>query len=89
MKLLEIKDGEKVYIDNIPDDEAGMRLEALGLRSGKVVTKVSSMPFNGPVTVLLDGRHFAISHAIASEIRVLNFDKCCKCQQKNTQKGNS
>ena len=76
MTLLEIQDGENACIDRIPQDEAGIRLEALGLRTGKVVKKVSAMPLGGPVTLLMDGRHFAISHAIASQISVIDDTEC-------------
>ena len=85
MKLLEINDGENACIDAIPEGEAGTRLEALGLRAGKVVTKVSSMPFGGPVTLLLDGRHFAISHTIAGQITVIST---ADCPERTAKRGN-
>ncbi|MDO5115847.1 MAG: FeoA family protein [Synergistaceae bacterium] len=70
MNLLEMKCGYHAVIDKLPDGEAGQRLEALGLRSGKKIEKVSSMPFGGPVTVMLEGRHFAVSHSIAGQIEI-------------------
>ena len=65
MDLSQVKDGESAVIESVPDGEAGQRLEALGLRAGKKIEKISEMPFGGPVTVMLDGRHFAVSCGIA------------------------
>lgn len=47
------------------------RLEALGLRVGKIVEKVSGMPFHGPVTLLLDGRQIAVGWNISSSVLVI------------------
>ncbi|HOO86392.1 MAG TPA: FeoA family protein [Synergistales bacterium] len=47
------------------------RLEALGLRVGKIVEKVSGMPFHGPVTLLLDGRQIAVGWNISSHVLVV------------------
>lgn len=70
MNLIEMKSGTTAVINSLPDGEAEQRLEALGLRSGKTIEKVSCMPFGGPVTVLLDGRNFAVSHNIAEKIEL-------------------
>lgn len=70
MNLQQIQDGTLVVISSIPTGESGQRLEALGLRAGKEIEKVSGMPFGGPITVLLDGRHFAIAYGVAEEVEV-------------------
>lgn len=70
MNLLQIKDNEYAIIVRLPSGESGLRLEALGLREGKRVCKVSGMPWGGPVTLKLDGRHFAIGRNIAGRIEV-------------------
>ena len=70
MNLIQIKDGDFAVIIGVPEGEAGQRLEALGLRSGEKIEKISGMPFGGPVTVMLDGRQFAVSHSIAGMIEV-------------------
>ena len=70
MNLQQIEDGKFAVIKSIPAGEAGQRLEALGLRAGKEVEKVSGMPFGGPITVMLDGRHFAIAYGVAEEVEV-------------------
>ena len=74
MNLLQVKDEESAVIKSIPQGESGERLEALGLRVGKRIRKVSGMPFGGPITLLLDGRHFAVAHAIAGKIEVEGVD---------------
>lgn len=46
------------------------RLEALGLRPGKTLTKVSAQFMGGPVTVIVDGRYVALGRGIASRVLV-------------------
>ena len=46
------------------------KLEAMGLRPGKVVTKVSSQYMAGPVTVVVDGRQMAMGRGIAARVMV-------------------
>ena len=70
MNLIQVHDNNFATIKSIPQDEAGQRLEALGLRVGKRIKKISGMPFEGPVTVMLDGRHFAVAHAVALHVEV-------------------
>lgn len=70
VSLQGLQDGTEAVIKSLPAGEAGRRLEALGIRPGKTIVKVSGMPFGGPVTLLLDHRQFAIGSGIASKIRV-------------------
>lgn len=46
------------------------RLEALGIRPGKKITKVSTMLFRGPVTVRVDNSQVAIGFGMASRVMV-------------------
>jgi ferrous iron transport protein A len=46
------------------------RLESLGIRAGKKVTKVSSQLMRGPVTVRLDNSQVAIGFGMARKIIV-------------------
>lgn len=46
------------------------RLEALGIRPGKKVSKVSSMLFRGPVMVKVDNSQVAIGFGMASRVMV-------------------
>ena len=46
------------------------RLESLGIRPGKRLTKVSSMFLRGPVTVQIDSTQLAIGFGMANKIMV-------------------
>jgi ferrous iron transport protein A len=46
------------------------RLDALGLRSGRRITKVSSMLMRGPITVQIDRTEVAIGFGIARKVMV-------------------
>ena len=46
------------------------RLDAMGIRPGKKLTKVSSMLFKGPVTLRLNGAQIAIGFGMANKIVV-------------------
>ena len=46
------------------------RLESLGIRPGKRLTKVSSMFLRGPVTVQVDSTQLAIGFGMANKIIV-------------------
>ena len=68
--LCTLANGQTAKITALPQGMSGRRLEALGLRPGKVVTKVSGMPFFGPVAIVLDGRQIAIGHGICCKVSV-------------------
>lgn len=68
--LYMLKNGEKAKITAMPPGMCGRRLEAIGLRAGKIVEKVSGMPFRGPITLDIDGRQVAIGHGAAGKILV-------------------
>jgi len=46
------------------------RVEAMGIRPGKKIAKVSSMVMRGPVTIQVDGVQVAIGFGIARRILV-------------------
>jgi len=46
------------------------RLEALGIRQGKRITKVSSMFMRGPVTLQIDHFQVAVGYGMAGRILV-------------------
>jgi ferrous iron transport protein A len=50
------------------------RLQALGIRPGKRITKVSSMFGHGPVTVQVDSMQIAIGFGMAGKI-IVEIDK--------------
>lgn len=68
--LYMLKNGKKAKIMTMPPGMCGRRLEAIGLREGKIVKKVSGMPFRGPITLDVDGRQVAIGHGAAGKILV-------------------
>jgi len=46
------------------------RLDALGIRPGKRITKISSMFMRGPVTIQLDNAQIAIGFGMANKVIV-------------------
>ncbi len=46
------------------------KLAHLGLRPGKLVTKLSTQLMAGPVTVIVDGRQVAMGRGIAARVLV-------------------
>jgi len=50
------------------------RLEALGIRPGKKVTKISSMLFRGPVTLRVNHTQVALGFGMANKI-LIEIDK--------------
>jgi len=46
------------------------RLEEMGIRTGKKVTKISGMPLRGPVVVQAGGTRIAIGHGMAMKVMV-------------------
>ncbi|MBU0686260.1 MAG: ferrous iron transport protein A [Candidatus Margulisbacteria bacterium] len=50
--------------------EVSRRLQAMGVKTGKPITKVSGMFFWGPVTVRVGHTQLSIGHGMASKIMV-------------------
>jgi ferrous iron transport protein A len=50
------------------------RLDALGVRPGKKVTKISSALFHGPVTLKVDSTQVAVGFGMAKKI-IVEVDK--------------
>ena len=46
------------------------RLQALNLRIGKRIKKISSSPFRGPVVVEVDNARVALGHGMAGKVMV-------------------
>jgi ferrous iron transport protein A len=67
-QLHEAESGTVVSIDG----GCGMsrRLESLGIRAGKKITKVSSQLMRGPVTLRVGSSHVAIGFGMAKKIFV-------------------
>ena len=69
--LTQLKEGESGIVTGI-DGGFGLtrRLNSLGLRVGKKVTKVSSQLMRGPVTVRIGNSQIAIGFGMAKKITV-------------------
>ena len=71
ISLTEMRAGRSGIILHLHGGSAFVsRLQALGLRPGKRVTKVSSMVMHGPTTVQVDGTQIALGFGMASHIIV-------------------
>ena len=46
------------------------RLESMGIRISKKVTKISGMPLRGPVVVQVGGTRIALGHGMAMKVMV-------------------
>lgn len=46
------------------------RLESMGLRQGRRITKISGQAMRGPVTVSVGGTSMALGHGMASRVMV-------------------
>ena len=65
-------EGEEATVSRIPDGDPGLLryLDELGLVPGRRVRLRASAPFEGPLTVEIDGRASAISRELAARISV-------------------
>lgn len=71
VSLNELKSQESGVVTQIEGGREMMnRLEALGIRPGKRITKISSMFMRGPVTVQVDRSQVAIGFGMACKIFV-------------------
>lgn len=70
--LTESRVREKVSITKVADEESDLLqyLDTLGLRPGGSLEIIEKAPFDGPVTVRVKGRDHALSHEVASMIKV-------------------
>lgn len=72
--LAALRDGERAVIKDVAGGgQLQTRLENMGLRPGKVVTKLGAMPARGPVTVECDGFRVALGQGIARLVRIERF----------------
>lgn len=68
---------EKGIIVKIVDEspELLQYLDTLGLRPEKALEVIEKAPFDGPITVRVDGKDHALSREIATSIKVRKFDE--------------
>jgi DtxR family transcriptional regulator, Mn-dependent transcriptional regulator len=67
-----LEEGEEAIVRRVPDGDPGLLryLDELGLVPGRRVRLRTVAPFQGPVTVEIDGRESAISRDLAARISV-------------------
>ena len=71
MPLTQMNNNESGVVKHIEGGRRAVeRLSALGIRPGKVLRKISSHFWKGPVTVMLDKNRIAIGHGMAHKIIV-------------------
>jgi len=71
LPLTKLKSGQTgMIIELARGHNLKKRLEALGVRVGKKITKISGMFFHGPVTVKIDNTQIALGFGMSSKIFV-------------------
>lgn len=71
LTLAEMETGESGTVVEVAGGHGLIRrLDALGIRPGKKVTKISSMLFHGPVTLKVDNAQVAVGFGMAKKIIV-------------------
>ena len=69
ISLNELKSNEKGVVQKINGGTSLInRLNALGIRPGKEIAKISSTFMRGPVTIQIDRSHVAIGFGMAKKI---------------------
>ena len=70
-RLTEMSSGEAGSVASIEaGDMLHQRLESLGVRVGKAISKASAQWFNGPVVLIIDKRRVALGFGSAQKIMV-------------------
>ena len=74
--LISLKAGEKsIFIDVRGGWGIIRRLEAMGIRAGVVITKVSGQFLRGPVTIKVNNTQLAIGYNMARKIIVKKLEE--------------
>ena len=70
-RLYYLEDGESARVVSIESGERlKERMEIMNIRPGKIIKKMYSQPFSGPIVVEVDGSRYAIGRGIAMKIIV-------------------
>lgn len=71
MTLLELDKGEKARIVNLKDGrKLSNKLNAMGVRPGKEIKKITDTFIGGPITIKVDNSNIAIGRGMAGKIKV-------------------
>lgn len=69
LSLTELNKNEAGIVEKLEGGHAfQQKLNAMGIRPGKKITKISNMVMNGPVTIKLDNSSIAIGKGMADRI---------------------
>jgi ferrous iron transport protein A len=69
--LTQIKEGKTVKVVEINGGQQFQKkIDAIGLRIGSKVTKVSAQMLNGPITIKIGSTKLALGHGMAKKIIV-------------------
>jgi len=69
--LVNLTNNEEGLILSIEGGRAARaKLEALGIRPGKKIRKMSSQIFKGPVVIEINGRDIALGYGLANKVIV-------------------
>jgi ferrous iron transport protein A len=76
IELTRMQQGETGFVKEIQGGHwITRRLQSLGVRPGKKITKISSHFWHGPQTIEIDNMQVAIGHGIAQRIFV-EIEEC-------------
>jgi len=71
VSLTEMKENDKgEIVEVLGGYNAKNRLQSLGVRIGKKITKISEQLFHGPVVFEIDGNQLALGYKIAEKIKI-------------------
>lgn len=71
MTLLELEKGEKARVVSCEGGRGlSNKLNAMGIRPGKEIKKVSETFIGGPITIKVDNTNIAIGHGMARKIHL-------------------
>jgi Fe2+ transport system protein FeoA len=74
--LLDLRPGESAMVAAIPEEDSAMvaYLAGLGLIPAAAITVDEIAPFNGPITLTVNGNRMAIGREAASRVRIRSRD---------------
>lgn len=69
--LIDLKKNEKAEVVELEGGHMmARRLESMGIRPGKIISRISSQLMGGPIIVMIDGRQTAMGRGMAMKIKI-------------------
>ncbi len=73
--LIDLGKNEKAEVVELEGGHSmSRRLESMGIRPGKIISRISSQLMGGPIIVMVDGRQTAMGRGMAAKVRVQPVD---------------